>query len=304
LCGLPIKCDVIVATSPQFFAAISGWMLGFFKRTHWIMEVRDLWPESIKAVDAVKSTWVIKVLEEVELFLYRNAHKIVVVTDSFKRNLINRGIRPDKVHVVKNGVDISKFRPNGKNKMILEKYGLQGKFIVGYIGTHGLAHSLDFIVRSISKVTDPSIHFVFIGEGAEKANIVKISEELALLNITFIEPVEKSEIHNYLSILDIALVPLRRTITFESVIPSKVFESVAMNLPILLGVNGETRGIIETYNAGLFFEPENESQFVDGLIEMKKNIQQGNPYIDGCRRMAFDFDRKNLAKKMLSIISK
>ena len=303
LCGLTVKCDIIVATSPQFFTAVSGCMLGFFKRKRWVMEVRDLWPESIKAVDAVQADWIIRALEKLELFLYKTAYKIVVVTDSFKRNLVERGIRAEKIFVVKNGVVLSNFKPNGKNQSILQELSLQKKFMVGYIGTHGLAHSLDFIIRSASKIQDPSIHFIFIGDGAEKANIVNLSKELALSNVTFIDPVKKSEIHQYLSTLDIALVPLKKSTTFESVIPSKIFESVAMNLPILLGVDGETRAIIESYNAGLFFEPENESEFLAKLINMKQEIQNNNPYVSGCQKMAFDFDRKNLAKQMLDILS-
>lgn len=303
LCGLTVKCDIIVATSPQFFTAVSGCVLGFIKRKRWVMEVRDLWPESIKAVDAVQSNWIIKLLEKLELFLYKRAYKVVVVTDSFKKNLIERGIKPEKIFVVKNGVVLSNFKPNGKNESILQGLGLQKKFVVGYIGTHGLAHSLDFIIRSASKIQDTSIHFIFIGDGAEKANIVRLSKELALSNVTFIDPVKKSDIHLYLSTLDVALVNLKKSTTFESVIPSKVFESVAMNLPILLGVDGETRSIIESYNAGLFFEPENESEFLAKLLSMKEEILRNNPYVSGCQKMAFDFDRKNLAKQMLDILS-
>lgn len=302
LAALWIKCDLIIATSPQFFTAVSGCALGIVKRRDWIMEVRDIWPESIKAVGAINSGGIIRWLEKLELFLYSRAKKVIVVTDSFKTNLVNRGVSSKKIFVIKNGVDLSIFRTQEKNSKLARKLEVDKKFVVGYIGTHGLAHSLDFIITAISKLNDDSYHFLFIGEGAEKNNIIQLSSKLNLKNVTFIDPVKKSEIYLYLSILDVALVPLRKSSTFESVIPSKVFESVAMHIPILLGVNGETRSIIESYNAGIYFEPENETDFIQKLHLIKSKMQPKNIFIDGCQKMADDFDRRKLAKQMLEIL--
>lgn len=304
LAGLRVRCDIIIATSPQFFTAVSGGALSFIKSKPWVMEVRDIWPESIKAVGAVKSLWVIAQLEKLELFLYRSARKIIVVTDSFKINLVGRGIDPAKIFVIKNGVDLSFFQPSQKNLELARTLQLEGKFVVGYIGTHGLAHSLDFIVQSISRLQDMSFHFLFIGDGAEKDHIMQISAGLKLQNVTFIDPVKKTEIDQYLALLDVALVPLKRSSTFESVIPSKIFETAAMNVPILLGVNGESRAIIERYNAGVYFEPENEEDFIAKLYSIRQNIQPSNIFIAGCRKMADDFDRRKLARQMFDVLTK
>jgi glycosyltransferase involved in cell wall biosynthesis len=303
LAGLSVKFDILVATSPQFFTAVSGCGLGIFKRKRWVMEVRDLWPESIKAVEAVRSSWIINTLERLELFLYRSAKYVVVVTDSFKRNLTERGIDSNKIFVVKNGVDLSIYTPQPKNTEILNKLRLQNKFIVGYVGTHGLSHSLDFIIRCIHKHNQPNTHFVFIGDGAEKQNLINLANELQATNITFIDPVKKSEIGQYLSILDVALVPLKKLTTFESVIPSKIFESAAMGIPILLGVQGESKSIIQHYQAGVCFEPENERDFLEKLNSIEQQIQTNNIYQKGCQSLAQDFNRKNLAKKMLEYLS-
>lgn len=304
LVGLTVKCDVIVATSPQFFAAVSGCALGFLKRTKWVMEVRDLWPESIKAVEAVDAGWIISMLEKLELFLYKSAWMVIVVTDSFKSNLLERGVDANKVFVIKNGVDLSMFTPRSKDRDLMREKGLPDKFTVGYVGTHGLAHSLDFILRSISELNDEGFHFVFIGDGAEKSRLVQLSQSLRLANVTFIEPVKKKEIASYLSMIDVALVPLRRSTTFESVIPSKVFESVAMNIPILLGVNGETRSIIESYNAGIYFEPENQEDFINKLKVIKKLVTDDAFYFQqGCRAMSADFNRSHLARRMLDLLT-
>jgi glycosyltransferase involved in cell wall biosynthesis len=304
IAGLSVKSDLIVATSPQFFTAVSGWLLAFVKRKKWVMEVRDIWPESIRAVEAISSGWILTLLEKIELFLYRSAYKVVVVTDSFRENLTKRGIPEEKIYIIKNGVDLSVYQPKPKNISLKQKFGIDQKFIIGYVGTHGLAHSLDFVVDCIAELNDESIHFVFIGDGAEKKNIISRAEGLKLKNVTFIDPVKKTEIQSYLAILDVALVPLRRSTTFEGVIPSKVFESVAMNIPILLGVDGETRALIEMYNSGVYFEPENKEDFISKVFLIRKNIlADRNFYSTGCKKMAHDFNRENLAKKMLDILT-
>jgi glycosyltransferase involved in cell wall biosynthesis len=160
------------------------------------------------------------------------------------------------------------------------------------------------VIKSIYTLNDDSFHFVFIGDGAEKTNIVKIASELKVKNVTFIDPVKKSEIPNYLAALDVALIPLKKSTTFESVIPSKVFETVAMNIPILLGVDGETKNLIESYQVGIYFEPENEKDFIEKINLLKKRITENKAvFIQGCNRMAIDFDRKNLARKMLDVLN-
>lgn len=296
------KVDVIVATSPQFFSALSGYFISLFKRKPWIMEVRDIWPESIRAVNAMKSSKTLDYLEKLELFLYKKATKVIVVTDSFKKNISGRGINPDKIAVVKNGVYLNKFKPIPKDKDLLKTLGLEGKFIVGYIGTHGMAHKLDFILNSIKEV-DSNIHFLFLGDGAEKVKLLKLNEELGLKNTSFLDFVAKTEIQNYIGITDIALVPLKKSDTFKTVIPSKIFENAAMKKPILLGVEGESMEIVSSYNAGLCFEPENKEDFIAKLNKLYTDKSFYESCQKGCTKLAEDFDRKKKALEMLEIIA-
>nr|WP_287494797.1 glycosyltransferase family 4 protein [Candidatus Brachybacter algidus] len=158
--GLFQGCDIIVATSPQFFTAVSGCLLAIFKRKPWIMEVRDLWPESIKAVSAMKSdSKVFVFLEWIERWLYKRAASIVVVTDTFKEKLVEWGVNADKIHIVKNGVMLDKFEYLPKNSDLVKQLNLENKFVIGYIGTHGMAHKLDFIIETAAKIMDERIHF-------------------------------------------------------------------------------------------------------------------------------------------------
>ncbi|TMM58937.1 glycosyltransferase family 4 protein [Maribacter algarum] len=298
--GLFIKTDLIVATSPQFFTAVSGRWLSFWKRKRWVMEVRDIWPESIRAVGAMDRNLIIRFFEFLELRMYKSTWKVITVTDSFKEQLINeRGIPSNKVEVVKNGINAEMFKPMPKNKVLLSRLGLQDKFILGYIGTHGMAHKLDFILEAASKVENGTIHFLFLGTGAEKENLVKLKEKLRLTNVTMLPPVAKEEVKEYISILDVGLVNLKKSNTFKSVLPSKIFELSGMHKPILIGVEGEAQKLVEDYGVGLAFEPENEKDFIAKVEVMSKENR-----IDESSYTAIlkDFDRNALATKMLMFL--
>ena len=299
--GLFQKYDVIVATSPQFFTTWAGWGLSKVKRKPWIFELRDLWPETIKTVGAMKQGMVIDTLEKIELALYRSADRVVPVTDAFKANLIYRGIDANKISVVTNGSNNELFYAQEKDRQLLNDLGLTDKFIVGYIGTHGMCHGLDFIVQSLSKIEDKNIHFLFIGDGAMKESIVQLSKELGLKNITFLDAISKNEVPPYLSICDISLAPLKNEGNFRTVIPSKIFEASAMKKPTLLGVKGQAQKIIEEYNAGICFEPENEEDFIEKLLLLRDKKVYAECQ-KGCIELAKMYDRKKLAKDMLEII--
>jgi glycosyltransferase involved in cell wall biosynthesis len=300
--GLFVKCDIIIGTSPQFFTAVSARMLSCFKWKPWIMEVRDLWPESIAAVGAMeKSSIVYRMLEYLERHLYRSAKTIVVVTNSFKRKIESYGISGEKIEVIKNGVDSSQFQPSSKNQELIDELGLNDKFVVGYIGTHGMAHALSFILDCAQNISNPNIHIILQGDGAEKKNLLNKAGNHNIENVTFLPFVSKLEIKKYISILDVALVNLKRSDTFKTVIPSKIFENACMLKPILHGVEGESKEIIEHYNAGVAFVPEDINSFLNALDRIQDKTQYEN-YKIGCQSLADDYERSVLANRMLSII--
>lgn len=302
IAGLFQQTDIIIATSPQFFTALSGRALSFWKHKPWIMEVRDLWPESIKTVGAMKDNLFIKYFEWQELRCYKSAAKIIVVTDSFREKLISRGVPTNKIEVVKNGVNRALFQPMDKNTELINDLNLNGKKIIGYIGTHGMAHKLDFIIECAKQLENTDYHFLFIGDGAEKEQLLQLKEQLCCHNVTMLGSVPKQEVKRYISILDVALINLKKSDLFKTVIPSKIFENAGMHIPILLGVEGEAKQIIESYGAGLCFIPEDKDDFNNKLNYLLSDKAVYERCQDGCRRLAIDFDRTNLANKMLSII--
>lgn len=300
--GLFKKHDLIIATSPQFFTTWAAWGISKIKRKPWVFELRDLWPESIKTVGAMKQGRIIDTLEKIELGLYKSCDKVIPVTDAFKANLISRGIDANKIEVVTNGSNMELFSPREKNQELLKELSLENKFIIGYIGTHGMAHSLDFVVNTISKVEDTDIHFLFIGDGAMKATIVDIAKRLDIKNITFLNPIKKDDVPTYLSICDVSLAPLKKEDNFKTVIPSKIFEASAMQKPTLLGVEGQAQEIIEEYDAGLCFEPENETDFIEKVNILKNDKNRYEKLQRGSEELAKKYDRKRLAKKMIDIV--
>lgn len=301
--GLFQKADIIIATSPQFFTALSGRTLSFWKRIPWIMEVRDLWPESVKTVGAMKDNAFIRYFEWEEKRCYKSAIKIVVVTDSFKRTLATKGVLEKKVEVVKNGANRELFKTMPKNVQLVKELGLEGKKIIGYIGTHGMAHKLDFILHCAERMQGKNnYHFLLIGSGAEKQNLLKMKEELHLENVTMLDSVPKDKVSDYISILDLSLINLKRSDLFKTVIPSKIFENAGMEIPIIMGVEGEAQEIIEKYRAGLCFEPENEKDFLEKINKMLTDTEFYAECKKGCKCLADDFDRTVLARKMLDVI--
>ncbi|RUM44478.1 MAG: glycosyltransferase WbuB [Hydrogenimonas sp.] len=300
--GLFQQFDIIIATSPQFFTTWAGWGLSKVKRKPWIFELRDLWPESIRTVGALQNEKILNILEKIELALYKDANCVVAVTDAFKRNLIERGIDPNTIEVVTNGANMELFYPRPKDDTLLQSLGLKDKFIIGYIGTHGMAHSLDFIVQSIAKIEDPELHFLLIGDGAMKSHVIALASQLKLTNITFLAPITKEDVPRYLSIIDLSLAPLKKSDTFKSVIPSKIFEASAMRKPTLLGVEGQAQEIIETYGAGICFKPEDEEDFIQKVLHLKDDKELYKTCQEGCEALAMAFDRKKLANRLLHIL--
>ena len=296
------KVDLIIGTSPQFFTACAAYVVSRYKFRPYIFELRDLWPESIKAVGAMKNERAIRFLEWVEMFLYRKSAKVVSVTRSFKDILMRRGIDGGKIEVITNGVDISQFKPRPKDPELTAKLGMQGKFVAGYIGTHGLAHGLETLLAAAERLRGQDIVFLFLGDGARKDALRQMAAEKKLDNVVFVDSVSKADVARYWSLLDVSVIHLKKTDLFTTVIPSKLFESMGMGLPVLHGVEGESADIVREEGAGIPFEPENVDQLCNALVRLKSNPAELDEFRARCLKGAQNFDRTNLALRMMKIL--
>jgi glycosyltransferase involved in cell wall biosynthesis len=300
------KVDVVVGTSPQLFTACAAWMVGGFKRAPWVFELRDIWPESIKAVGAMQDSLTIQLLERIELFLYRHTSRIVAVTHAFKDTLMLRGIDGSKIDVITNGVDLSNFSPLPKDACLGAELGLNGCFVAGYIGTHGLAHGLETLLDAAQILEQmpgtENIRILFLGDGAKKAELVDSAKSRGLRNVVFVESVSKDRVPRYWSLLDVSIIHLRKKDLFISVIPSKLFECMGMGIPVLHGVAGESAAIVQTEQVGEVFESDNPHQLVDTLLKLRADVARLKSYQANGLAAARRYDRKPLAGNMLKIL--
>lgn len=261
------KPDILIATSPQFFVAVAGYVISRIKGCKFVFEIRDLWPEEIVAVGALKNRFVIRMLERLEMFLYRKADLLVPVAQGTIDILVSRGIPRDKMVLIPNGVALDEFSEPGKGEAVKQELGLEGKFVIGYIGTHGMAHRLDTVLNAAEILKSrPNIHFLFVGDGAEKKGLTELAHRLQLSNVTFHDQVPRSRIASFYQSCDLCVVPLRRAELFTKNIPSKIYEIMASRRPIVVCTEGESRTLVESSGAGIGSTPEDAAELADKIL--------------------------------------
>ncbi len=295
LAGVSRDFDVVVATSPQFFTAVAGDVIARWTGRPWVFEIRDLWPESIVATGAMSKGPAITALERLEQDLYQSADLLVPVTHSFRDHVMERGVPADRIRVVTNGVDPDEFRIDSPKRTDPD-----GPLVVGYLGTHGMAHGLDLVLRAAQLLDPAEVRFELVGDGAEKRRLVDEAKRLGLDHVVFSDPVPREQVAAVLAGFDAALIPLRDTAAFRSVIPSKIFEAAAASVPMLLGVRGEAEGIVRRYDAGLVFSPEREEELVRAIQRIRGEEGLLAKLQEGCGRLVADYDRSELAVQMLT----
>lgn len=304
--GLFVKrVDVVIGTSPQFFTVISAWLLSKIKNKPFIFELRDIWPASIISVGAMKNKTIINLLERLEIFLYQQADLIISVTHSFKKELTNRGISSSKIKVVLNGVKLDKFEKNlQKTHEIEKKLNLKDKFVCGYIGTHGEAHKLETIINAANLIKDDKNYiFLLIGSGSRKHNIQEMVNKLKLKNVILLPNQPNKEIQHYLALCDVSLVVLKDDPLFKTVIPSKIFESMAASIPIIMSLpQGEATKIIEDESCGIVTQPENPSMLIAAIKRIKEDRGLYRRLSNNSIISSKKYNRNNLALLMLDYL--
>jgi glycosyltransferase involved in cell wall biosynthesis len=248
-------------------------MVSRLRSLPWVFELRDLWPASIVAVGAMKKSVLIRLLERIELRMYRDADVVVSVTQAFKADLVRRGIDATKIHVVLNGVDLSRYRPIPKDEELVQRLGLRGKFVVGYLGTHGMAHALDKVVDAVTLLRDHArIVFLFAGAGAQRAWVEEVVRVRNLPNVLLLPAQSRSQMPALWSVVDLALVPLRKHPVFSTVIPSKIFEAMAMGTPMLVSApEGDATALVREAACGMITPPEDAQVMADAVARLEQS---------------------------------
>ena len=305
--GLVVKRpDVVVATSPQFFTAVAGWLVGVFRRCPFVFEIGDIWPASIVAVEAMRANVVLRLMEKLERFLYRKSACVVAVTPAFKENLVRRGIEGDKIAVVINGVDLSRFTPLERDEALAAKWGLKDSFVVGYLGTHGMAHALANVLDAAEILRDrPEIKFLLIGNGAERDQLISSASERRLENVLFIESQPREVMPKAWSLCDVALVHLKNAPAFSEVIPSKIFEAMAMKRPILIAApEGVASRLVAADRAGCWVPAENPRALAEAVCRLADDDSLRAELAGNALAASLKYGRHRQAQEMLQVLER
>jgi glycosyltransferase involved in cell wall biosynthesis len=296
--------DVVAATSPQFFSAVGGWLVSVARRRPFVFELGDLWPASITAVGAMRENLLLRLMERLELFLYRRSAAIAALTRTFKADLVGRGIAPGKIAVVRNGVDLPRYGPRPADPELADAYGVRDCFTVGYLGTHGMAHALERVLEAAALLREePRIRFLFVGPGAAREALIARAREQGLTNVVFVPPQPKERMPDHWALCDVALVHLKDAEVFSTVIPSKIFEAMGMGLPLLLAAPaGEASRIVETDGAGLHVPPEDPAALAAAVRRLRDDGALRQRLGRASLAAAPHHSREQQAREMLTVL--
>lgn len=296
--------DVAIGTSPTFFAAMAAASEARLRNIPFVMEVRDLWPAVFVELGVLTNPWLIRMLEMLEMALYRRATRIVTVTEAFRQNLISRGVPPHKVATIRNGADVEFWQPSEATSSLRQRLGLEGHYVVLYIGAHGISHALASILDSAQLLSNkPKIAFLFVGEGSEKAQLVAKAEQEGITNVRFLDPVGKEGVRDFYALADVCLVPLRNIPLFDTFIPSKMFEIMSMARPIIGSVRGEAADILRDSGSAVIVEPEDSKAIAGAILELMRDPQRARDMGEQGRRFVVEhYSRAALARTYASVL--
>jgi glycosyltransferase involved in cell wall biosynthesis len=262
--------DLVIGTSPQFFCAVGAYLFSVIKRVPFIFEVRDIWPQSAVELGVLRNRLAVAVLEAMELFLYRRAALVVPVAESTRAYLSEKGVAESKVLVIPNGIDAGYLaKPSLTPEELRDELGIADEFIVSYIGTHGLSHGLEYILRAAAKL--PEVVFLLVGEGAEKASLKTEANALGLTNVRFIDQQPRDRLLAFYRASDVSLVSLKKLPLFQKVLPSKLFELMGNAVPLICNVQGEAAQLVERAQGGLCIEPESAEAWVRAIESLRND---------------------------------
>jgi glycosyltransferase involved in cell wall biosynthesis len=305
--GMRPRADIVIATTPQFFAGWAGVPVSLLQRAPFVLEVRDIWPDSITAVGALpEGHALVSALGVLERSLYARADHIVAVGDGYRRNMIAKGVPPEKIDVVTNGLDAELFAPRPADLSLLSRLGLAGKFVVTFAGTIGMASGLDVVLEAARHLAEQGrrdIAFLLVGDGAVRADLEVKATAQGLSSIVFTGLVPRGDLPAYLASSDACLVHFRKQPLFGTILPSKFFEDAAMEKPILLGFEGEARAMLHAADCGIAFEPGNGAELAAAAVRLADDREEARRLGRNGRAYVLEhFDRRRLARDYLEIL--
>jgi glycosyltransferase involved in cell wall biosynthesis len=303
------RADVVIATSPQFFAGWAGYPVARAHGAPFVLEIRDIWPDSITAVGALREGRIVHALGKLERALYDAADHIVAVGDGYKQNMVAKRVPAAKIDVITNGVDADLFTPRPRDDELRARLGFSPEtFVVTFAGTIGMASGLEVALGAAHRLKQQGrddVAFLLVGDGAVRAELEARARAEGLGNIVFTGLVARAELPDYLASSDACLVHFRKQALFGTILPSKLFEDAAMERPILLGFEGEARDLLKRADCGRAFEPGNDAELAAAALALAGDPAEcARLGANGRRYVLEHFDRRRLAHDYLALLER
>ena len=303
------KFDVVLVTSPPLFVGFSGYLISRWKGIPLVFEIRDLWPESAIDTGVLTNGLIIKLAYWFEAFIYKKARLINVLTPAFYNALRDKKKLPEsKLVMIPNAADFSlseELLNNFDRELFRNEQGLTGKFVITYVGAHGVANHLEQVLDAAKVLEDTNVQFLLIGQGMEKERLKKIAKEMDVKNVRFIDAIPKKEVFKYIIASEMGASVLKKVDTFKTVYSNKTFDYMSCKKPILMAIDGVSRELVEAAGAGSYVEPENADAYNTIIRSYLNNPNkltiEGE---SGYRYAKENFDREVLASKYLKHIQK
>lgn len=295
------KHDVVVASSPPLPAAAAAALIARGRRSTFVLEVRDLWPDSAVAMGLVTNPRIIGVARKMEHYCYRSASRIVALTEGIYDGVVEQGVNPAKITLVTNGIDLEAGAAHGTPPLPVP----DGSFVAMYLGAHGTYSSLGTVLDAADRLRGRAdIRFVLVGGGDQKPGLVEDARRRNLDNVTFIDPVPKREVPGYLSRADVCILPYQDKELFAGALPNKTFDYMGAERPILAAVRpGEVSQLVETAHCGVTVPPEDGAAMARAVEEMaadrsaaRRMGENGGAYVRA------HYDRAVLADKFVKVV--
>ncbi|MEA3286944.1 MAG: glycosyltransferase family 4 protein [Candidatus Marinimicrobia bacterium] len=263
--------DLIIVSSPPLFVGLIATFLRPFKKAKYVLDLRDIWPESAQVLGEIKSERMLSFGRFLERMVYRSVDAFFLAVPGFRKYLAGR--HPAQAAKLKlnlmNGVsktfiDLVSNRTTSNNK----------KFTVLFSGNIGLAQGLETVLEAAKSLLPTDIIIKIIGDGAKRDALMLQAESMRLSNVTFISSMSRELLADQILSADICLVPLIKSPLFLNAIPSKMLEYMAAGKPVIVGIKGEVEKLLSDSGAGVSIDPENSSHLTEMILEYKNSPER------------------------------
>lgn len=298
--------DLVMGTTPPIFQALSACVIAKLRGSPFLLEVRDLWPEFAIDIGLLRNRTLIRLSRLLEKFLYNQADHLLVNSPAYRDYLVGKGVAPDKISFISNGVDPTMFDPGCRGEAFRLRHNLEDKFVVTYAGAIGMANDIDTLVRAAEHLKQrEDIHLLIVGDGKERSRLETVAGRLGLANLTFAGSFPKEEMSNILAASDACIAILQNIPMFATTYPNKVFDYMAAGRPTILAIDGVIRAVVEAARGGIFVPPGNPKRLAEAITEMADHPQQAKAMGLSARAyVAEHFNRDEHARELVELISR